>query len=98
MNDQAVHLLFAMNRWEQMDNFKELLQNGTHIVCDRYAFSGVTYSAAKGLDFNWCLNADRGLLKPDIVIYMDADLETLQKRAGFGEERYEKAEFQAKVH
>ena len=29
---------------------------------------------------------------------MDIDLETAKSRAGFGEERYEKAEFQAKVH
>ena len=66
---------------------------GTNFVCDRYAYSGVAYSGAKGLDFQWCLNADRGLLKPDLVIYMDLDMETIKKRAGFGDERYEKVEF-----
>ena len=74
MNNQAVHLLFAMNRWEQKESLVETLEKGTHVICDRYAFSGVAYSAAKGLDFQWCLNADRGMVKPDLVLYMDVDL------------------------
>ena len=31
------------------DDIINTLNNGTHIVCDRYAFSGVVYSAAKGV-------------------------------------------------
>lgn len=98
MTDEAIHLLFSMNRWEQYRQLKdELTKEGTNLVCDRYAFSGVAYTAAKGIDFNWCLNADRGLIQPDIVFYIDIDKETIQKRAGFGDERYEKADFQEKV-
>ena len=93
LNDEAVHLLFAMNRWEQKEDIISTLESGTSIICDRYAYSGVAYSGAKGLDFEWCLNADRGLVKPDLVIYIDIDMETIKERAGFGEERYEKTEF-----
>ena len=57
----------------------------------------MAYSGAKGLDFQWCLNADRGLVKPDLVFYIDLDMDTIKERSGFGEERYEKTEFQAKV-
>lgn len=67
------------------------------MICDRYAYSGVSYSAAKGLDFDWCLNADRGLIKPDLVFYFDIDMDTIKSRSGFGDERYEKTEFQGKV-
>ena len=67
------------------------------MICDRYAYSGVAYSGAKGLDFQWCLNADRGLVKPDLVFYIDLDMDTIKERSGFGDERYEKTEFQAKV-
>ena len=97
MGDEAVHVLFAMNRWEAKDVMVEKLTSGSHIVCDRYAYSGVAYTAAKGLDFDWCLNADRGLLEPDLIIYVDIDLETAKNRGGYGEERYEKIEFQEKV-
>ena len=97
LNDEAVHLLFAMNRWEQKEQLIEDLLGGTNIVCDRYAYSGVTYSAAKGLDLEWCLNADRGLIKPDLVIYINVSMDTIKERSGFGEERYETVEFQARV-
>jgi thymidylate kinase len=30
------------------------LREGTTLVVDRYSFSGVAFSAAKGLDLNWC--------------------------------------------
>ena len=87
-----------MNRWEQKEDLIEnLSKKGTSLICDRYAFSGVAYSGAKGLDFQWCLNADRGLVKPDLVFYIDLDMDTIKERSGFGEERYEKTEFQEKV-
>ena len=49
--DETVHLLFSANRWEASRGIVADLAAGTHLVCDRYAFSGVAYSAAKGLDF-----------------------------------------------
>ena len=67
------------------------------LVCDRYAYSGVAYSSAKGIDFEWCLNADRGLIQPDLTFYFDVSMDTIKARSGFGEERYEKVDFQDKV-
>ena len=93
MGDEAVHLLFSMNRWETKTQILAKLEAGTNVVCDRYAYSGVAYSAAKGLSFDWCLGADRGLLKPDLVFYIDVSPEAIAKRSGFGDERFEKVEF-----
>ena len=70
-----------------------MLNDGVNVVCDRYAYSGVVYSAAKGLEFDWCLGADRGLLRPDLVFFMDVNAEQISKRAGFGDERFERTEF-----
>ena len=89
--------MFALNRQEKKEGMIGMLLAGTNIVCDRYAYSGVCYSAAKGLDFNWCLEADKGMVKPDLVFYIKTSLETIQSRAGFGEERFERTEFQGKV-
>ena len=47
MGNEAVHLLFSMNRWEMNSKLNELLSGGTNVVCDRYAYSGVACSAAK---------------------------------------------------
>ena len=97
MGHEAVHLLFAMNRWEEKKTLADILDSGTSVVCDRYAYSGVTYSIAKGLDFDWCCGADKGLIKPDLVIYFQASAEQLAMRDGFGDEVFENLEFQKKV-
>jgi len=47
LNDKAVHTLFAFNRWELIPEMIESIKSGTNFICDRYAFSGVAYSAAK---------------------------------------------------
>lgn len=67
------------------------------MVVDRYAFSGVAFSSAKGLDLEWCRNPDIGLLTPDLVLFLDLSIDDAEKRGGFGDERYEKRELQIKV-
>jgi len=47
LDDRAVHLLFSANRWEASRRICSLLKSGTHIICDRYAYSGVAFSSAK---------------------------------------------------
>lgn len=46
-------------------------------MCDRYAYSGVAFSAAKGLDVDWCKKTDSGLPKPDLVIFLKAPINSL---------------------
>lgn len=45
----------------------------------------------------WCLCPDQGLPRPDIVFQLDADIDKIKKRDGFGEEKYETEEFQKRV-
>ncbi|KAL3232119.1 Thymidylate kinase [Nakaseomyces bracarensis] len=97
--DQAVHLLFSANRWEYIKELKQKLNQGCYVVLDRYVFSGIAYSAAKGvqgMDLNWCMQSDKGLLKPDLTLFLTNE-DSLANRDGFGEERYESNEFQLKV-
>lgn len=46
--DEAIHLLFSANRWEKANSLLKMLEHGTTVVVDRYCFSGVAFSAAKG--------------------------------------------------
>jgi len=58
------------------------------------------YSAAKNnpfLSLEWARTCDVGLPAPDIVIFLDLELEEAQKRGGFGNEKYEKREMQLRV-
>ncbi len=53
-----------------IDTIKTNILNGITIIIDRYSYSGIAFSVAKGLDFEWCKQTENGLLKPDIIIYL----------------------------
>lgn len=98
LSDQAAHLLFSANRWEREPTLRKLISQGTTLICDRYSFSGVAFSAAKkGMDLSWCFEPEKGLPKPDSVLLFKLNEDALQQRKGFGDERYEQTEFQRKV-
>ena len=100
MDDGAIHLLFSANRWEKRAAMEEKLSSGVTLVVDRYSYSGVAFTAAKGvpgLDLEWCKAPERGLLRPDAVLYLNMPIEAAQKRGGFGEERYETSDLQKAV-
>ncbi|THG20909.1 hypothetical protein TEA_016950 [Camellia sinensis var. sinensis] len=113
LDDHAIHLLFSANRWEkrfvsmshalcyvlllQRSLMENKLRCGTTLIVDRYSFSGVAFSSAKGLDIEWCKAPEMGLLAPDLVLYLDIPPEKAAERGGYGGERYEQLEFQRKV-
>jgi len=98
LDDHVIHLLFSTNRWEKREELTKALDAGQHVLIDRYAYSGVAFSAAKaGMDLDWCRGPDRGLPKPDLVCFLDVSPEEASKRGDYGMEKYENKEFQAKV-
>jgi len=108
LDDRAIHLLFAANRWELASTITTLLASGTTVLADRYAFSGIAFSASKvpspsspspspPLTYEWCRNPEIGLPAPDLTLFLDIDPEKARERGGYGEERYEKEEVQRRV-
>ncbi|XP_068667460.1 thymidylate kinase [Aristolochia californica] len=97
LDDQTIHLLFSANRWEKRSLMETKLRSGVTLIVDRYSYSGVAFSAAKGLDIQWCKAPEMGLLAPDLVLYLDIPPEKAAERGGYGVERYEQLDFQRKV-
>ncbi|WVZ01390.1 hypothetical protein V8G54_027459 [Vigna mungo] len=97
LDDHTIHLLFSANRWEKRSLMETKLKTGKTLIVDRYSYSGVAFSSAKGLDIEWCKAPEIGLLAPDVVVYLDISPEKAAERGGYGGERYEKLEFQKKV-
>ncbi|RHN81347.1 putative dTMP kinase [Medicago truncatula] len=97
LDDHTIHLLFSANRWEKRSLMETKLKSGTTLIVDRYSYSGVAFSSAKGLDIDWCKAPENGLLAPDLVAYLDISPDKAAERGGYGDERYEKLEFQQKV-
>ncbi|VDM77149.1 unnamed protein product [Strongylus vulgaris] len=50
--ERALHLAFSANRWEKAALIEEKIADGVNVICDRYCFSGVAYSIAKGEIWN----------------------------------------------
>ena len=64
----------------------------------RYAASGAAYGGANTLQpLTWCTAPDRGLPKPDLVLFLEVSEEAQETRSQWGEERFEKKEFQKRV-
>ncbi|CAI4232886.1 unnamed protein product [Auanema sp. JU1783] len=97
INEQALHLAFSANRWQMESKIRKHIAEGTDVVCDRYAFSGVAYSMAKGLDERWAKQPDIGLPNPDVVLFFQVSAEVVRQRGGFGEERLEREDLQKRV-
>lgn len=99
-DDHSIHLLFSANRWEAIKGIEQDLLSGVTIIVDRYSFSGAVYSAGKenpGLSLDWAWYPEIGLLKPDVLFFLDISSADAAKRGGYGEERYEREEMQARV-
>lgn len=95
-DDHTIHLLFSANRWECMESMRKKLLQGCTLIVDRYAYSGVAFSQAKGLDKKWCQSCDIGLIKPDLVLYFHREQQS-NALSYTGDERYETKQFQEKV-
>lgn len=70
------------------------------MLCDRYYYSGMVYSAAKenpSLPLSWARAPEVGLPRPDLVVFLDLPQEVAEERGGWGEERYEKRDMQERV-
>uniref|UniRef100_A0A0E0LNX5 dTMP kinase n=1 Tax=Oryza punctata TaxID=4537 RepID=A0A0E0LNX5_ORYPU len=77
LDDRTIHLLFSANRWEKRALMERKLLGGTTLIVDRYSYSGVAFSAAKGLDIEWCKAPENGLIAPDLVVYLDVQPEVI---------------------
>lgn len=88
LTDQTIHLLFSADRWETKNEILSSLAAGKHVIADRYIPSGIAYSIAKGLPYDWCQTSDIGLPIPDVIIFLKSD------NRYEGAERYETADFQ----
>lgn len=98
LSPQESHLLYSLNRHEKKSFMEEKLYNNYNIICDRYIFSGIAYSLANGLDYDFSSNTEQYLIKPDLTFYFDIPItETNKRRKSLKTDIYETSNFQSKV-
>lgn len=94
INAHTLHLLFTANRWECVEKIQRYIEAGTTVVVDRYVYSGIAYSTARGLEYEWCRRAESGLPAADLTLFLHIPVHLISQRSGFGNERYETEMFQ----
>lgn len=98
LDARAAHLLFSANRWESVQHIKSLLGFGCTVVLDRYSFSGIAYSMLSGkCEWDWCQATEQGLPEPDVIYFLDVDVDSLRQRGTEGDERFERSDLQKNV-
>lgn len=97
LGNEAIHLMFSADRYEHISRI-EGLRKSKIVLCDRYSMSGIAYSAAKGLDLEWCAMSDSRLPRPDLTVFIDVPMDEICRRKGFGEEVHDNLLFLKKVH
>lgn len=97
LSRETIHMLYSSDRYEHRAMIEEYRRDNI-VLCDRYSMSGIAYSAAKGLDLEWCKGCERLLPKPDLTVFIDTPMEELARSSGFGDEVHDSRTFQEKVY
>ena len=69
--DEAVHMLYSLNRWENQDLIENLVRRYDFVIADRYTPSNLAYGTSRGLNLTWLEGLDKGLPSADLVIVLD---------------------------
>jgi len=82
-SDQKEELtkLFVEDRKLHLKEFVEpSLEKGITVVSDRYYLSTLAYQHTQGMDLNYLMKLHEGMIRPDIMIVIDVDIEEAEKR------------------
>lgn len=87
---QALHCLYAANKWEYLYAIQEACQKYDVVIIDRYLASNIVYGVANGLDKKWLNNLEYGLPKANLTILLDISVEESFKRSPTARDKFEK--------
>jgi len=87
MDQEALALLFAVDRSMHMDIIKRELED-SFVICDRYYFSNFAYQMLS-IDLNYLIRINSRFLKPDLTIFLDVPSEVCKKRIDENREHIE---------
>ena len=95
---KVAHHLFSAERWRTINYVKGRLQAGCPVVLQRYVASGHVHTLAQGgVDSDWCKQFDKGLIKPDLVLYLFKNEGDDPEDEWYEPERFETPEMQKRM-
>lgn len=96
-NKEQFSELFVADRRVHAEVMNRALNEGTHVVCDRYKHSTLVYQTAQGMEMEALLSLHEGLPVPDLTIILDVPASVALSRIHVDDARTH-AEFFEKEH
>jgi dTMP kinase len=87
---QARAMLYAANRWEKAAELERLLLSNDTLIVNRYTGSNYAYGTSNGLQLDWLVTLEAGLLQPDLTLVLDAPPVKIAPRRGERKDTYER--------
>jgi dTMP kinase len=80
-NPYALHVLFALNRYEEKPFIERLLEEGSIIVMNRYYQSNIIYGLADGITrHEWLESLDGEMPQANLIVILDISVEESMSR------------------
>jgi len=79
--ERELCLLFGADRLEHSREIENRLNQGEHVVCDRYVLSSMAYqSLDPGVSGEWVARVNQGCSIPDLTIFLDVPVDECLRR------------------
>lgn len=76
--------MFVADRRNHVEKYiLPALQNGTHVLTDRYKHSTLAYQHTQGIDLNKLIEMHKGLIVPDLTLIFDCSAKLAFQRRRF---------------
>lgn len=79
-NNDVLQLLIAADRYYQMYNHTLHKLKETIVISERYYYSALAYNNGSLLDDDLIMKLHEKLPQPDLIVYLDVDVETAKSR------------------
>ena len=87
---EIIHYLYAVNRWEKVEEIKKSAAKNSILIMNRYYHSNIVYGIANGLKEKWLESIDAGVPKSDLVIVLDVSQTESFSRKKSKRDKFEK--------
>jgi len=73
MSEEELQAIYTQNRRDFQPQLIKLIAEGVNVVAEDYIGTGLAWGVSKGADLEKLIEANRGLLRPDIEILLDGE-------------------------
>jgi dTMP kinase len=79
ISEDELQMWFVLNRCQNQNEIRRLLDEGHTIVAEDYTGTGIAWGVAKGLELEWLESLNKHLIKEDLSILFEGERDVTAK-------------------